>query len=84
MFKNCGTCEHLSITGRKGMANAGCLKTEFVVPHNWDGDKNEFIFWRVPTSCPLDDTTAQKTKKPQPEKTWTTRSFDSFFKGARE
>lgn len=78
MLKNCGNCEHINITGRPGSAMAGCSKTGFVVPHSWDGDINEFIFWRVPKVCPLDASAADKTDKMQPKKTWTVRTFDSF------
>ena len=78
--KTCGNCPFLKISGTKRAAFAGCIKTGFIVPHSWDGqkDENQFVFWRIPTECPLQNSDILKSEKQAPKKDWVVKSLADF------
>ena len=79
MEKTCGNCPNLYIGGIiPRMPIAACKITDFIVPHEWNGEK--FTFWRVPLDCMRQDGGVKKSTKQAPRKEWIIKTISEVNK----
>ncbi len=75
----CGNCPNMRVDGTPRMSIPHCISTDNVVPHEWNGQY--FRFWRIPTTCPLDEPNLVKSEEMAAEKHHVIKTFEEMTNG---